>query len=137
MKIEITESMTLEEQVAALQSQLNFLMSNSGKATSPARRLQGIRNECRSKYFGTWKEMKDGEIQFGPAGKMYSDYDAIMQIVNKATGLLFKYSRGKANGAVLISGLVKSEGDAKDYEAICHMVCQSLRKQIDDQTKNE
>lgn len=131
-----TESVTLEEQVAALQAQLNFLMSNSGRTTSPARRLQNIRNECRSKYFGTWKEMWNGEPQFGPTGKKYSDYDAIMQIVNKATGLLFKYSRGKANGSVLISNLVKSEEDAGDYEAICNMVCQSLRKQIDDQTKN-
>ena len=129
------KEMTLEEQVAALQAQINFLMGMQGRAISPARRLQNIRNECRSRYFGTWKEMRDGETEYGPSGKKYSDYDAIMEIVNKTAGLLFKYSRGKANDSVIISGLVQSEDDVKEYEAVCDAVCLNLRKQIDEYSR--
>ena len=70
--------------------------------------------------------MRDGKTQYGPSGKSYSDYDTIMQIISKTSGLLFKYSRGQASRSASLSELVKTDEDIKDYEVICEAACKSL-----------
>ena len=95
--MEETKNITLEEQVAALQAQINLLMT--GRTIAPSRRLESIRQKCRAKYFGTRNEFREGKGQFGPNGKGYSDYSAITEIINKTTVILFKYSTGKARKA--------------------------------------
>ena len=122
-------NVSLEEQVAELQAQVNLLMR--GRTISPSRRLESIRQKCRTKYFGTWAEIRDGKVQFGPKGKGYNDYAAIIEIVNKATGLIFKYSKGKSGANCIITELVKSEEDAQEYEAICEKVCKVLLEMIE------
>lgn len=129
---EIT-TMTLEEQIAALQSQINFLMGN--RTQTPAKRLENIRKECRTKYFGTFDDIKEGKTDYGPDGKWYSDYSAIMDIVRKSTDMLYRYSIGRPNSGAAVSSLVTSEDGMKAYEAICEAVCRSLRSQIDQITK--
>lgn len=99
--MEQTREQTLEAQVAALQAQVTMLMQ--GRTVSPATRLRNIRHECREKYFGSFREMRDGETQYGPNGKTYSDYDAIMTIVQKMSDLLFKYSYGMAARSTIIT----------------------------------
>ena len=109
-----TNETTLEAQIATLQAQIQLLMNGQIKTKSPARRLQDVRRICREKHFGSWKDMQDGKIQYGPESKRYSDYDAIMDIVTRETGLLFKYSRGKSNGDVAITSIIMDENDLKD-----------------------
>ena len=98
---------------------------------SPNRRLQDIRRKCREKYFGSWHQVCQGETAYGPSGKSYSDYAVIEMIVTKLTGMLFKYSIGKANGSVSIMGIVNTNEDAEKYEKICEAVCMDLRQKID------
>lgn len=126
--------LSLEEQIAALQAQID-LIKNGGAGKSLSKQLQQVRLECREKYFGSWDEMREGQVQYGPAGKMYSDYSAIMEIVNKATGLLFKYSRGKSSGRAIISGLIETKEDLEEYREICEKVCEELRNGVDKYTK--
>ena len=59
-----TTTMTLEEQIAVLQAQIAFLMGNRTK--TPAKRLEEIRRECRTKYFGTWEDVDKGNTDYGP-----------------------------------------------------------------------
>lgn len=125
-----TNETTLEAQIATLQAQIQLLMNGQIKTKSPARRLQDVRRICREKHFGSWKDMQDGKIQYGPESKRYSDYDAIMDIVTRETGLLFKYSRGKSNGDVAITSIIMDENDLKDYENICESVCLGLKEKI-------
>lgn len=127
------KTMTLEEQVAALQEQINFLMESRTK--SPAKRLENIRRECRTRYFGTFEDMKNGNADYGAEGKNYSDYSAIMDIVRKSTDMLYRYSIGRPNHGTAVSLLITSEDGMKAYEAICEDVCRSLRSQIDQITK--
>lgn len=128
---EETKIKELEQEIADLKA-LIFTLKPS--TVSPARRLQQIRQECRDKYFGTWNEIRYGEVTYGPNGKTYSDYSAIMEIINKSTGLIFKYSRGKA-GNVLITNLINSENDVKAYEQICDTVCRDLLEKFNEYTK--
>ena len=121
----------LEQEIADLKA-LIFTLKPS--TVSPARRLQQVRQECRDKYFGTWTELRDGEVTYGPNGKTYSDYSAIMEIINKSTGLLFKYSRGKA-GNGMITSLICTEKDVKDYEQICDTVCRDLLEKFNKYTE--
>ena len=67
MNIE-ANNMTLEEQVKSLQEQINFLKSG-GNMVSPNNRLQKIRQQCREKYFGTWEDMRNGSVDYGPDRK--------------------------------------------------------------------
>lgn len=127
--MEETTTMTLEEQVAVLQEQITFLMDN--RATSPAKRLQNIRSECRTKYFGTWEEIKEGQVDYGPEKKGYSDYSAIMDIVRKTTDMLFRYSIGKSNSGSPVASLITSEEGMKEYRSVCENVCKELRDMID------
>lgn len=125
-----TNETTLEAQIAALQAQIQLLMNGKIKTTSPMRRLQDIRRVCREKHFGSWNDMREGRIQYGPESKNYSDYSTIMDIITRETGLLFKYSRGKSNGNTMITSLIRNEDDLKDYEAICESVCSDLKEKI-------
>ncbi len=124
-----SETVALEAQIAALQGQINYLKSG-GMAVKPVQRLQIIRRECREKYFGTLSEMQEGKIQYGPNGKSYSDYSAIMDIISKMSGLLFKYSYGKASGSVQIASLLASAEDEARYKEICDKVCKGLKNGI-------
>lgn len=124
-----TEKLTLEEQVAELQEKLDFLMDN--RTTSPAKRLQNVRNMCRTKYFGTWEEIRDEQVDYGPNKKNYSDYEAIMAIVRKTSDMLFRYSIGRNNSGSPVASLITSEEGMKDYESICENVCKNLREMID------
>lgn len=133
--MEQTKTMTLEEQVATLQAQIELL--KQGRTASMASRLEKIRRNCRERYFGTREEIIKGQVKFGPKGKSYSDYEALMEIVSKASGLLYKYSRGKGNKSAAITNLVETEQDVMDYEAICNEVCKGLLKWIDEWTKPE
>lgn len=128
--MELTTTMTLEEQIAALQAQINFMYNNQTRGVSPARRLQEVRRVCREKYFGSWDDMRDERVQYGPNGKTFQDYDAIMDIIRKEAGLLYKYSRGKAMSGTTITTLVQNEEDLKEYEEICEMICQELKAKI-------
>ena len=128
--MEEMKNVTLEEQVAALQAQINLLMK--GRTIAPSRRLESIRQKCRAKYFGTRNEFREGKVQFGPNGKGYSDYSAITEIINKTTGILFKYSKGKSAESCAIVTLMESEEDARAYEAICEKVCKSLLSLMDE-----
>lgn len=125
-----TTTMTLEEQIAALQAQINFMYNNQTRGVSPARRLQEVRRICRKKYFGSWEDEKGEWVHYGPEGKNYQDYDAIMDIIRKEAGLLYKYSRGKAMSGATITSLVQNEEDLKEYEGICEMICQELKAKI-------
>ena len=109
---------TLAAQIAALQAQMDLLMQANK------------RPHYREQYFGSWEEMRKGETQYGPSGKSYSDYDTIMQIISKTSGLLFKYSRGQASRSASLSELVKTDEDMKDYEVICEAACKSLMNGI-------
>lgn len=126
----MTDTKTLEAQIEELQAQINYL-KNGGITVSPSQRLQRIRKECRERYFGTWDEMRNGEIQYGPSGKTWSDYGAIEEIITKTTGLLFKYSYGKPSSAAQITALLKTEEDEQRYKGICEEICQNLREQVD------
>lgn len=128
--MEKTKTMTFEEQIAALQAQIDFMRSNQTRGVSPARRLQEVRKACREKHFGTWNEMRNGETQYGPDGKTFQDYDAVMDILRREATLLFKYSRGFASSKATIVTLVKSEEDLKEYENICDGICRDLKEKI-------
>lgn len=128
-----TTNMTLEQQVAQLQAQINFLLGN--RTTTPAKRLENIRKDCRTKYFGTFDDIKEGKADYGPDGKWYSDYSAIMDIVRKTTDMLYRYSLGRSNSGSAVSSLITSEDGMKAYKSICEAVCQSLREQIDQYTE--
>lgn len=117
---------TIEAQLTALQAQMDLLMQANKRPHSPTKRLEEIRRNYREQYFGSWEEMRKGETQYGPSGKSYSDYDTIMQIISKTSGLLFKYSRGQASRSASLSELVKTDEDMKDYEVICEAACKSL-----------
>lgn len=125
-----TTTMTLEEQIAALQQQIDFL-KNGGMSVTPSRKMQNIRKEIREKYFGSFEEMRTGEIQYGPSGKSWSDYGAIEEIITKASGLIFKYSYGKSCNATQITNLLKTQEDEKRYREICESLCRGLRESID------
>lgn len=118
----------LEQQVAELQAQITLLTKS--KTTSLSKRLQNIRSECREKYFGTWDEIRNGKVQYGPDSKTYSDYNAILEIVKKTTDLLFRYSKGKSNSEMTVTSLIKSEKDLKEYEEVCDKVCHELKEKI-------
>ena len=133
--MKMTKTMTLEEQIAALQSQIDFLKTG-GMTTSPVKRLQAIRRACRTVYFGTWNDMKEGKAGYGPEEKKYADYNTIRDIVARMTDLLFRYSRGLSNGGTLIVKLVRSEEDIKDYERICNKVCHEIKEMISEESKN-
>lgn len=128
--MELTTTMTLEEKIAALQAQINFMYNNQTRGVSPARRLQEVRRVCRERHFGSWDDMKGGKVQYGPSGKTFQDYDAIMDIIRKEAGLLYKYSRGKAMSGTTITTLVQNEEDLKEYEEICEMICRELKAKI-------
>lgn len=130
-----TENMSLEEQVAALQAQITFLMDNRSK--TPAKRLESIRNVCRTKYFCTWDEMREGTANYGPKEKNYSDYSAIMDIVRKTSDMLFRYSIGKGNSGSPVASLITSEEGMKNYEIICENVCRNLRGMVDTYSLSE
>ena len=129
-----TKEQELQTQIATLQAQIDYL-KNGGITLTPARRLRNIRHECREKYFGSWNAMREGETQYGPGGKTYSDYDAIMTIVQKMSDLLFKYSYGKAAGKIVITRLLATEADEQRYKEICERVCKCLRDGIDEYSK--
>ena len=99
MNIE-ANNMTLEEQVKSLQEQINFLKSG-GNMVSPNSRLQRIRQQCREKHFGTWEDMRNGSVDYGPEGKEYSAYDAVRDIVRRVTDLVFRYSKGERAGRLV------------------------------------
>lgn len=124
----------LEQEIAELKAFI-FQMKPTINV-SPARRLQQIRQDYRDKYFGTWDELKNGQVTYGPNGKTYSDYSAITEIINKSTGLIFKYSRGKT-GTGEVYKLVSTAKDLDDYEQICDVVCRDLREKFDTYTREE
>ncbi len=128
-------TMTLEKQVAELQAQIELL--KQGRTVSTASRLEKIRRDCRDRYFGTREEIIKGQVKFGPKSKSYSDYAALMEIVNKTSGLLYKYSRGKGSKSAAVTNLVETEQDIREYEVICDEVCRGLLKWIDEWTKPE
>ena len=123
----------LEKEVADLKA---YILAIKPTGLSPNRVLMQTRRECRERYFGTWAEMREGEITYGPNGKTYSDYSAIEEIVNKTTGLLFKYSYGKPNGGVQIQNLVKTHDDIERYKAICEETCKYLKKKLEEVKEN-
>lgn len=125
-----TQETTLEAQISALQEQIQLLTNGQVKTMSLTRRLQEVRRICREKYFGSWQDMRDGKMQYGPETKEYSDYNAIMSIITVEAGLLFKYSRGKSNGSTTITNLIRSEDDLKVYESICERICKDLKEKI-------
>jgi len=124
----------LENEIAELKA---YIFKIKPSSVSPAIAMKNIRQEYRDQYFGTWQEMRDGETTFGPNGKSYSDYSVITDIIMKSTGLLFKYSYGKANGKTQLQSLVNTQEDMKCYRDICQMVCKDLREKIDVYTKEE
>lgn len=124
-----TKEITLQEQIAELQAQIAFLLDN--RAKSPARRLQDIRSECMRKHFGTWDDLKSGVADYGAAGKNYSDYTTVQEIIRKTTDMLYRYSIGKANHGSAVSALIVSEEGMKNYKRICDEVCGDLRLSID------
>lgn len=126
--METTKTMELEEQIKSLQEQIDFLKSG-GNMVSPNKRLQKIRSQCREKYFGTWDAMQEGMVDYGPENKTSSDYNAIRDIIVRVTDLFFRYSRGKRTGTV-ITTLIKTEDDFKDYENICESVCCELKERL-------
>lgn len=127
MNIEAS-NMTLEEQVKSLQEQINFLKSG-GNMVSPNSRLQRIRQQCREKHFGTWEDMRNGSVDYGPEGKKYSDYDAVRDIVRRVTDLVFRYSKGARAGR-LVTSLIESEDDFREYEGVCEAVCCGLKEKL-------
>lgn len=127
--MELTKTMTLEEQIKELQAQIDFLKTG-GMATSPVKRLQAIRRACRAEYFGTEEEIVKNEVKYGPEKKKHSDYETIRDITVRTTDLIFRYSRGKAQSGALVASLIKSEEDIKDYERICKVVCRRLKETI-------
>lgn len=133
--METTKTMTLEEQIASLQAQIDFMRNNQTRGVSPARRLQEVRKACREKYFGTWAQMRNGEVDYGPDGKKYSDYDKIIDILAKESTMLYKYSRGKACAGASITSLIRGEEDLKEYENICDRICRNLKDEILSMTK--
>lgn len=124
----------LERELAELKAYL-FYLKPAG--ISPARKLQQIRSECRNRYFGSWSDMRDGRISYGPNGKNYSDYSVIEDIIRKMSGMLFKYSKGKANGSCVITGMVETKEDFQLYESLCDSVCHYMKEQIERYTKEE
>lgn len=118
----------LENEIAELKAQISILKPTS---VSPTTAMREIRQKYREQYFGTWEEMRTGHTAFGPNGKSHSDYSAITDIITKTTGILFKYSYGKANGEVQIQSLISTKDDLKRYDKTCKEVCKSLREQID------
>lgn len=133
--METDKTMTLEEQIASLQAQIDFMRNNQTRGVSPARRLQEVRRSCREKYFGTWAQMRDGEADYGPDGKKYSDYNMITDILAKESTILYKYSRGKACAGATITSLIRGEEDLKEYENICDRICRNLKEEILNITK--
>lgn len=133
--MKMTKTMTLEDQIKELQAQIDFLKTG-GLTTSPVKRLQAIRRACRTVYFGTWDDMKEGKAEYGPEKKKYADYDTIRDIVARMTDLLFRYSRGLSNGGTLIANLVRSEEDMKDYERICDKVCREIKEMISKESRD-
>lgn len=129
----MTKAMTLEQQVAQLQAQIEFLMDNRMK-TIP-KRLENIRTGCRRKYFGTWEDVREGNTDYGPEKKNHSDYGSIMEIVRKTTDMLYRYSLGRSNSGSPVSSLITSEDGMKAYEAICDNVCRNLKERINEYSK--
>lgn len=121
----------LEKKISELE---DYIFSLKPVTISPASELQLIRKECREKYFGTWKQMQNGETSYGPSNKKYSDYDTILNLIAKATGLLFKYSCGKSMNSSPITSMVRTEEDRKKYREICDMFCKSLLDMINMKT---
>lgn len=126
--MEATKRMELEEQIKSLQEQINFLKSG-GTSVSPSKRLQHIRSKCRERHFGSWADIRNDRVDYGPENKAYSDYDAIRDIVVRTTDLIFRYSKGKRTGTT-ITTLIKSEEDFKEYENICETVCCRLENEL-------
>lgn len=131
--MESTTITTLESQIAALQAQIDFLMGN--RTQTPAKRLENIRRECRTKYFGTFDDIKEGKADYGPDGKWYSDYSAIVDIVRKSADMLYRYSTGHPNRGTAVSSLITSEDSMRAYETICEDVCKGLREKVDEYSK--
>lgn len=121
-------TLTLEEQIKSLQEQIDFLKSG-GTSVSPSKRLQHIRSQCRERHFGSWADIRNGRVDYGPENKSYSDYDVIRDIVVRITDLIFRYSKGKRAGTT-ITTLIKSEEDFKEYENICENVCCRLENEL-------
>lgn len=124
----------LENEIAELKA---YIFQIKPSSVSPAIVMKNIRQECRNKHFGTWQEVMNGETTFGPNGKSYSDYSAIMDIIMKSTGLLFKYSYGKPNGGVQLQNLVNTQEDIERYRDICQMVCKDLKEKINFYTERK
>lgn len=127
--METTKTMTLEDQIKELQAQIDFLKTK-WVSTSTTKRLQEIRLARRAEHFGTREDIMKGKAEYGPEKKRYSDYDAIRDITVRTTDLLFRYSRGLSNGGTLITSLIQTEEDIKDYEKICDKVCRGLKEMI-------
>lgn len=123
-----TDVLTLEEQIKSLQEQIDFLKSG-GTSLSPSKRLQHIRSQCRERHFGSWDDIRNGKVDYGPENKTYSDYDAIRDIVVRTTDLIFRYLKGKRTGTA-ITTLIKSEEDFKEYENLCEAVCCGLENKL-------
>ena len=126
--MEATKRMELEEQIKSLQEQINFLKSG-GTSVSPSKRLQHIRSQCRERHFGSWADIRNGRVDYGPENKTYSDYDVIRDIVVRTTDLIFRYSKGKRAGTK-ITTLIKSEEDFMEYENVCEAVCCDLENKL-------
>lgn len=122
------KTLTLEEQIKSLQEQIDFLKSG-GTSVSPSKRLQHIRSQCRERHFGSWADIRNGRVDYGPENKTYSDYDVIRDIVVRTTDLIFRYSKGKRTGTT-ITTLIKSEEDFMKYEKICEEVCRGLESKL-------
>lgn len=132
-----TVTITLEQQVAYLQAQVEFLLGNQSRAKTPARRLEEIRTACRKKYFGTFNDVKEGNTDYGPENKWYSDYSVIADIVRRTTDMLYRYSLGRGNGGSAVASLITSEEGMKAYEAICDAVCRNLKERINEYSKRK
>lgn len=109
-------------------------LENQKTDTGISGELLRIRKKCFEKHFGERPKYCEGEINFGPKGKRYSDYDVLRDTIMKLTGLLFKYAKGKPASNTWLLRLFRTESDYELYEKICDSISSNIRAVIDEYT---
>lgn len=125
----MTEQESLQKQIDELRGIVDRLQAGETKYMTPAQYMRKTKEDALSKYYGTWEQFRDTEIQCVPYGKKWNDRDFLRTGCSKLTDIIFKHGND-FTASSNICGLVRTREDMELYEEIAEYVVSCVYSKV-------
>lgn len=130
----MSEAEELRREIELLKGIVEKMQSTGIKSPNISSQLAQTRRKVFNQYFGKWNT--EACRNLGNNGsKRWSDYEYLMQGLEKLTSVTYKAVRGLSGKPIL--SVVQSEADKKTYEAIYEQYTKMVFEKIEELSKGD